>query len=54
LPSGYEILQACTLPTKVFPKPFPVPEVFGKIGVRTISMNYVLVSEVRGKNFSQL
>jgi hypothetical protein len=25
LPSGYEILQACTQPTKLEDEPFPVP-----------------------------
>jgi hypothetical protein len=25
LPSGYEILQACTQPTKLKDEPFPVP-----------------------------
>jgi hypothetical protein len=30
LPSGYEILQACTQPTKIKEEPFLVPLLFGK------------------------
>jgi hypothetical protein len=54
LPNGYEILQACTQPTKVEDEPFWCHSCLEKIGVMTISMNFIFVFEEREKKFSQL
>jgi hypothetical protein len=49
LPSGYEILQACTQPTKVEDEPFWYHSFLEEIWVMTISMNFVLTFEERKK-----
>jgi hypothetical protein len=45
LPSGYEILQACTQPKNIKDNPFPFPLMFRKIRDMTISVNVVLLFE---------
>jgi hypothetical protein len=52
LPSGYEILQACTEPTKVEDEHFRCHSCLEKIGVMMISMNFVLVFEEREKDLT--